>query len=85
MTTELDVISDVGHLADPGEGKGYPLQYFGMENFMDCRVYGVRKSWTRLISLYFLPSSKSQGRSLNGYLSPVTLFESVSQVALRIA
>ena len=22
----------------PGEGKGYPLQYFGLENSMDCTV-----------------------------------------------
>ena len=32
----------------PGEGKGYPLQYSGLENSMDCIVYGVAKSWTRL-------------------------------------
>ena len=32
----------------PGEGKGYPLQYSGLEKFMDCIVYGVTKSWTRL-------------------------------------
>ena len=25
----------------PGEGKGYPLQYSGLENAMDCRVRGV--------------------------------------------
>ena len=25
----------------PGEGKGYPLQYSGLENPMDCRVHGV--------------------------------------------
>ena len=25
----------------PGEGKGYPLQYSGLENFMDCVVHGV--------------------------------------------
>ena len=30
----------------PGEGKGYPLQYFGLENFMECIVHGVTKSWT---------------------------------------
>ena len=30
----------------PGEGKGYPLQYSGLENLMDCIVYGVPKSWT---------------------------------------
>ena len=30
----------------PGEGKGYPLQYSGLENSMDCIVYGVKKSRT---------------------------------------
>ena len=29
-----------------GEGKGYPLQYSGLENSMDCIVYGVAKSRT---------------------------------------
>ena len=32
----------------PGEGKGYPLQYSGLENSMDCIVSGVAKSRTRL-------------------------------------
>ena len=30
----------------PGEGKGYPLQYSGLENSKDCIVYGVTKSQT---------------------------------------
>ena len=30
----------------PGEGKGYPLQYYGLENSMDCIVHGVAKSQT---------------------------------------
>ena len=30
----------------PGEGKGYPLQYSGLENSMDCIVHGVTKSPT---------------------------------------
>ena len=30
----------------PGEGKGYPLQYSGLENSMDCIVHGVTKSQT---------------------------------------
>ena len=30
----------------PGEGNGYPLQYSGLENSMDCIVHGVTKSWT---------------------------------------
>ena len=28
----------------PGEGKGYPVQYSGLENFMDCIVHGVEES-----------------------------------------
>ena len=28
----------------PGEGKGYPLQYSGLENSMDYTVHGVAKS-----------------------------------------
>ena len=31
-----------------GEGKGYPLGYSGLENFMDCIVHEVAKSWTQL-------------------------------------
>ena len=34
----------------PGEGKGYPLQYSGLENPMD---YTVAKSWTRLSDFDF--------------------------------
>ena len=30
----------------PGEGKGYPLKYSGLENSMNCIVHGVAKSWT---------------------------------------
>ena len=30
----------------PGVGKGYPLQYSGLENFMDYIVHGVSKSRT---------------------------------------
>ena len=37
----------------PGEGKGYPLQYSGLENSMDSVVRGVAKSWTRLSDFHF--------------------------------
>ena len=30
-----------------GEGIGYPLQYSGLENFMDCIVHGVAKRQIR--------------------------------------
>ena len=37
----------------PGEGKGYALQYSGLENSMDCIVYGVAKSRRRLSDFHF--------------------------------
>ena len=37
----------------PGEEKGYPLQYSGLENSMDCIVHGVTKSRTRLSDFHF--------------------------------
>ena len=40
----LSLIPELGR--SPGEGKGYPLQYSGLENSMDCIVHGVAKSWT---------------------------------------
>ena len=38
----------------PGEGKGYPLHYSGLENSMDCIVTGVAKSQTQLSDLHFI-------------------------------
>ena len=32
----------------PGEGEGYPLQYSGLENSVDCIVHGAANSWTQL-------------------------------------
>ena len=37
----------------PGEGNSYPLQYFGLENSMDCLVHGVTESQTRLNNFHF--------------------------------
>ena len=31
----------------PGKAKGYPLQYSGLENSMDCILHGVIKSQTQ--------------------------------------
>ena len=41
---DLGLILGLGRY--PEEGKGYPLQYSGLENSMDCIVHGVTKSWT---------------------------------------
>ena len=37
----------------PGEGKGYSLQYSGLENSMDCIVCGAIKSRTRISEFHF--------------------------------
>ena len=36
-----------------GEGKGYSLQYSGLEHSSDCTVLGVAKSWTGLSDFHF--------------------------------
>jgi len=50
-TGDLGSIPGLGK--SPGEGKGYPLQYSGLENFIDCIVLGVTKSQTRLGNFHF--------------------------------
>ena len=37
----------------PGEGKGYPLQYSGMENSMNCIVHEVAMSPTQVSNFQF--------------------------------
>ena len=48
---DLGLIPELGR--SPGEGKGYPVQYSGLENSMDCIVHGVAKSRTRMRNLHF--------------------------------
>ena len=48
---DLGSISGLGRY--PAEGKGYPLQYSGLDNSMDCIVHRVAKSWTQLSNLHF--------------------------------
>ena len=43
----------------PGKGKGYPLQYSGLENSMNCIVHGVAKSWTQLRDFHFHSLAKA--------------------------
>ena len=37
----------------PREGKGYSLQYSGLENSMDCIIHGVAKNWIQLSDFHF--------------------------------
>ena len=43
-------VGDLGSIPglgrSPGEGKGYPRQYSGLEKSTDCIVHGVAKSQT---------------------------------------
>ena len=50
---EEDLGSIPGLGRSPGEWKGYPLQYSGLENSTDCIVYGVTKSQTGLSDFHF--------------------------------
>ena len=49
---DLGSISGLGR--SPGEGKGYPLQYSGLENSMDCVVHGKESDTTEQLSLWCL-------------------------------
>ena len=51
-TGDLGSIPGLGR--SPGEGKGYPLQYSGLENSMDCIVQGVSKTQTLLSEFHLL-------------------------------
>ena len=50
---DAEVGSIPGLGRSPGEVKGYPLQYSGLENSMGCIVHGIAKSWTRLSIYHF--------------------------------
>ena len=60
---------------------GYPLQYSGLENSMDCMVHGVLKSWTLLSCFHFqdiLPligifTLKSFQKKIRGSFIPIPL------------
>ena len=49
-----DLVSIPGLGRSPGEGKGYPLQYSGLDNSMGTTVHGVAKSQTQLGDFHFI-------------------------------
>ena len=55
-------VQSLGWARCPGEGKGYPLQYSGLENSLDCIVHGVGKSQTWLSPFHFHSLSSSHVR-----------------------
>ena len=74
-----DLASIPGLGRSPGEGKGYPLQYSGLENSMECIVHGVTKGRTWLGDLHFhfqilpIPSTSGYTMGLNSLPSPLVV------------
>ena len=63
-----DVGSIPGSGRSPGEGKGYPLQYSGLENSMDYIVHGVAKSQTQQRNFHYQEIVEDRGNPV--YCSP---------------
>ena len=61
-----DLGSIPGMERSPGEGKGYTLQYSGLENPMDCVVHGVTKSRAPLSDFFNVTGTQS----IYGPISP---------------
>ena len=47
----------------PGEGKGYPLRYAGLENSMHCIVHGVAKRQTQLSGFHSQAKERPQKKT----------------------
>ena len=57
-------VQSLGWEDSPGERKGYPLQYSGLENSMDCVVHGVSGSdTTEQLSLHFTQAFSDKFRT----------------------
>ena len=69
-------VGDLGSIPglgrSPGDRKGYPLQYSGLENSMDCVVHGVAKSQTQLSDFHF--HFHDIGPYSQGYVLPVVMY-----------
>ena len=61
-----DLSSIPGWGRSPGEGKGYPLRYSGLENIMDYTVHGVTKSQTQLSDFHFLVETFDNKQTFKG-------------------
>ena len=83
---DLGSITGLGR--SPGEGKGYPLQYSGLKNSMDCIVHGVPRSQTRLSDFHFTSTGKMFYRTVHTDVIPrcfLLLLEHVSPLEKAMA
>ena len=74
-------VGDLGSIPglgrSPGEGKGYPLQYCGLENSMDC-IHGIYRSWgpkskTRLSNFQFQHKTEARYSSCHTCVPTITV------------
>ena len=64
---DLGLIPGLGR--SPGEGKGYPLQYSGLENSMDCSPLGHKESdTTERLSLSYIYQTHTQHTHTQTYI-----------------
>ena len=68
---DLGLIPGLGR--SPAEGNSYPLQYLGLEKSMDCIVYGLAKSCTRLSGFHFHFLSLKWNKSMRTFILPLNL------------
>ena len=86
-------VQSLGWARCPGEGKGYPLQYSGLENSLDCIVHGVGKSqtWPSHFHFHSLSSShvrmweldSKEGRATKNWCFQTVVLEKTLESALE--
>ena len=67
----------------PGEGKGYLLQYSGLENSMDCVVHRVAKSRTWLSNFHYKTLNLTWYNGRHSYFN--NSFSRVMRIRILIA
>ena len=60
---DLGSIPELGR--SPGIGKGYPLQYSGLDNSMDYS-HGITQSWTQPSGFHFVVQQLAHGSGTDG-------------------
>ena len=70
-----DTGSTPGLGRSPREGNSYPLQYSDLKNSMDCIVYGVAKSQTRLSDFHVNTLKMMYAKSLLQSLAEARVLE----------
>ena len=59
----------------PGEGNGYPLQYSGLENSLDCIPWGRRIGHNRVTFTHSLMAAAAAAKSLQSCLTLCDLID----------